>query len=134
MLTASLADVLGHGYRLGFARPTAPSDEFLLRAVHEGDDSAFTPLLHRHGQRVLRVCRRYLRRSHDIEDAVQATLLVLARRAGQIREAGRLGNWLHGVAHRVARKMRRRLCRQTSVGLPEDVIATPVWEPESELD
>src|SRR5271167_3704411 len=53
------------------------------------DDSAelaFTTLVERHGPMVLRVCRRILHDPHDVEDAFQATFLVLVRKAGSIRK------------------------------------------------
>ena len=56
---------------------------------------------------VLGVCRRMLRDPNDVDDAFQATFLVLVRKAGTLRRRDLLGNWLYGVAMRVA--VRRRL-------------------------
>jgi RNA polymerase sigma factor (sigma-70 family) len=56
-----------------------------------------------------------LRDPNDVDDAFQATFLVLVRRAGTLRRRDLLGNWLYGVAHRVALRSRalsaRRLAR-----------------------
>ena len=75
--------------------------QLLERFVTGQDEAAFAALVALHGPLVLGVCSRILRDEHDIEDAFQATFLVLVR-AGSIRDAGRLGPWLHGVARRVA--------------------------------
>src|SRR5262249_30716354 len=69
---------------------------------------AFEALVRRHGPMVLRVCHQVLGDRHSAEDAFQATFLILARRAGSIRQPELLGNWLHGVALRTAREARMR--------------------------
>jgi RNA polymerase sigma factor (sigma-70 family) len=69
---------------------------------------AFTALVRRHGPMVLRVCRQILSDSHTADDAFQATFLILARRAGSIRQPELLGHWLYGVASRTARTARVR--------------------------
>ena len=84
------------------------SDEQLLEQFASRDDGgaelAFEVLLRRHGGMVLRVCRGVLGDSHDAEDALQATFLILVRKAHSIRRRGSLASWLYGVAHRVALK------------------------------
>ena len=84
----------------------ATDRDLLQRFAHGRDGDAFAALVQRHGPMVLGVCRRVLRREQDAEDAFQATFLVLARKAGSIGQPERLGNWLYGVAGRVARKDR----------------------------
>lgn len=76
------------------------------------DEAAFRALVLRHGPTVLRVCRRILRDPHEIEDAFQATFLVLVRRAPSIRDPESLSSWLHGVAYRVAKRARRAAARR----------------------
>ena len=56
----------------------------------------------RHGPMVLGVCRKLLRDPNDVDDAFQATFLVLVRKAATLRRCDLLGNWLYGVAMRVA--------------------------------
>ena len=86
-------------------------DRFTTR---RGDaaEAAFEALVKRHGPMVSRVCRGCLRDEHDVEDAFQATFLVLVRRANALGERDLLGPWLYGVAHRVARKARAVAARR----------------------
>ncbi len=76
--------------------------------------AAFEVLVARHGPEVIRACRRVLSDANDVDDAFQATFLVLARRAlaGSIARPDALGPWLHGVAIRVARKARIAAARR----------------------
>jgi RNA polymerase sigma-70 factor (ECF subfamily) len=90
-----------------------PSDSQLLnRFAGEGDEQAFAMLVERHGPLVLAVCWRVLGAAQDAEDAFQATFLVLARKAGRLRNPELLGNWLYGVASRIARKARIGLSKR----------------------
>ncbi|MBX6314592.1 MAG: sigma-70 family RNA polymerase sigma factor, partial [Isosphaeraceae bacterium] len=78
--------------------------ELLERFVTERDEEAFEALVVRHGPMVLAVCRGVLADAHDVEDAFQATFLLLARKAGAIRRREALGPWLYQVARRVAQR------------------------------
>ena len=97
---------------------TEQTDEQLLALAMGGDEDAFTALVQRHGPMVIGVCRRLLRETHDVEDAFQATFLVLAGKAASIRKGESVGSWLHGVALRVARKARLEAVRRSQPGWP----------------
>ncbi len=86
--------------------------ELLERFVERRDEAAFEAIVTRHGPMVLGVCRRLLDDANDVDDAFQATFLVLVRRAGSIRDGDRLGNWLYGVAHKVASRIRTDAARR----------------------
>jgi RNA polymerase sigma factor (sigma-70 family) len=83
-------------------------DQFLTGQKDESA-SAFETLVKLHGPMVLGVCRNILRQDQDAEDAFQATFLILARKAGTIRDRRILGCWLRKVARRIA--FRARECR-----------------------
>ncbi len=88
------------------AEPLAQcSDRQLLdRFAESGDDIAFGEIVTRHGPMLLGYCRRQVGDAHLAEDVLQATFLVLARKARSIRRRDSVAAWLHGVAQRVARQ------------------------------
>jgi RNA polymerase sigma factor (sigma-70 family) len=105
---------------LGFIRKIAAAGEIrqltdeqlLKRYATERDEAAFASLVHRHGAVVWRVCRSVLHESHAAEDAFQATFLILVRKAGTIGRPQLLGNWLYGVASRVALRARKTMAQR----------------------
>src|SRR5262249_33360775 len=85
-----------------------PTDNTLLEQFITGrSEAAFAVLVQRYGAVVYGVCTRVLRHAQDTEDAVQATLLVLARKAASIRTGTSLGGWLYRVAFRIALNVKR---------------------------
>jgi RNA polymerase sigma factor (sigma-70 family) len=91
----------------GSTSPSELTDERLLRDYLASQDAgAFAAIMRRHGGMVSAVCRRMLWREQDVEDAFQATFLVLLRKAPSLSRPKLLGNWLYGVAYRVASKIR----------------------------
>lgn len=103
---------------LGTPGNATADHELLNRFVSQHDEVAFNALLKRHGPMVLELCQRWLRDRHDAEDACQATFLVLASKAAAIQKRESLASWLHGVAFRVAGKLRRGLARQQAQRVP----------------
>ena len=61
--------------------------------------------------------RRVLGHSADVDDAFQATFLVLLRKANAVREPGALGNWLYGVAVRTATHLKAQAGRRRTLPL-----------------
>src|SRR5262249_44397599 len=91
----------------GSTSQSEPTDERLLRDyVASQDAGAFTAIMRRHGGMVSAVCRRMLWREQDVEDAFQATFLVLMRKAPSLSRPNLLGHWLYGVSYRIASKIR----------------------------
>src|SRR5262245_41325053 len=101
--------------------------ELLEALAGRYQEAAMTALLRRHGPMVQRVCRRVLGNIHDAEEAFQATFIVLVKKANAVRRQELLGNWLYGVAYRIALKARasasKRYAQHVSIGqidkLPE---------------
>jgi RNA polymerase sigma factor (sigma-70 family) len=89
------------------ARTEELPDSFLLqRFVVNREEAAFTALVQRHQPQVLGTCQRVLGDSYAAEDAVQATFLVLARKAGLLDHRSSLSGWLCTVAYRLALRIR----------------------------
>ncbi|HKB38593.1 MAG TPA: sigma-70 family RNA polymerase sigma factor, partial [Gemmataceae bacterium] len=112
--------------RLGERGVGLPDAELLARWVASRDEAAFELLLHRHASLVLGVCRRMLDDPQDVEDAFQATFLLLLRKAAAVRKGESLGSWLYKVAYRVALRARgERVRPAASPEALETVCARP---------
>ena len=99
---------------MGRSRPRATGN-CSIATLSSRDEAAFEAIVNLHGPMVLSLCRRFLRDPRDIEDAFQATFLVLARKAGSIRNREVLSSWLYGVAYRIAVRSRAEVLRRRSV-------------------
>jgi RNA polymerase sigma factor (sigma-70 family) len=124
------------GQLLRHLHPADPDDRSLLaRFAGRRDPAAFASLVRRHGPMVYAVCRRVTGHPQDAEDAFQAAFLVLARKAGVVRDPDRLGAWLYGVAVKVAGRARyvadRRRRREVQVPARPDI---PVTDDPPPLD
>ncbi len=95
--------------------------QLLDRFTRDRDEGAFAGLVRRHGAMVLGACRRVLGQEQDAEDAFQATFLVLARKAGSIRQQSVAG-WLFTVARHLAARAKvqaeRRRTRERELPVP----------------
>ena len=73
----------------------------------------------------------------DVEDAFQATFLVLVKKAASLRNRDLLANWLYGVALKVARRARKTASKRrarektetTEAVMPEPIAGMDVDEP-----
>lgn len=128
------ADILRHFEQTGAEAPG--NAELLARFAKNRDQAAFAVLVRRHGPMVLAVCQRITNHPQDAEDAFQAVFLVLARKAAALGRPELLGNWLFGVAVRVAQKARRSAARRRArevqaVDIPEP--AAPPADPSADV-
>jgi|GEM_PF-1903028 len=99
------------------------TDGQLIALFLSGDqpasERAFRVLVERHGPVVFGVCCRLLADRHAAEDALQATFLVLAKRARSIRRQESVSGWLHRVARRIAVRAGKKARRLPSA---QDVV------------
>src|SRR5262249_34415207 len=107
MASGALSAALTHLREIfrGRTTPALNDAQLLGRYLCSRGGEAFEAILARHGPMVVATCREILRGEHDVEDAFQATFLVLARKASTIRERECLAAWLHRVACRIAVQM-----------------------------
>jgi RNA polymerase sigma factor (sigma-70 family) len=90
-----------------------PTDGALLqRFVIQRDQAAFTTLVARYERLVFSICQRVLVDAQAAEDAVQATFLVLARKAGALDPQRPLLGWLYLVAYHLALRLRSIAARR----------------------
>jgi RNA polymerase sigma-70 factor (ECF subfamily) len=96
---------------------TPDPDRQLLARVAAGDSGAFTVLVERHQDRLLRLCERLLGDAEGARDAVQEVFLKAYLKAGSFRPSGRVFTWLYRIAvnHCLNRLRRRKLVRFLSL-------------------
>lgn len=90
----------------------APSDEALVAAFLEGDDTAFDRLVERYDRWVYGICYRYFRDTADAEDAAQETFVAVLRRASTFTGAARFSTWLYRVAMNACNDLARKRDRR----------------------
>ena len=102
-----------HAPSAGVDRDTAAVEICLVGAFRAGDESAFDALVARQEPRLRRLCRRYLRDEHAVDDILQECF---ARLLQPLRSAVTLdaGAWLHRTATNLCRDhLRRRRVRDS---------------------
>src|SRR5207248_1669100 len=99
------------------------------RFVRHHDHWAFAEIVERHGRLVWMICRQVLRHHQDVEDAFQATFLILAQRARTIRSSDSTAAWLYKVAMRTALSARRKRQRRREEPLVADPPVGPAVLP-----
>jgi RNA polymerase sigma-70 factor, ECF subfamily len=93
-------------------------------------EAAFFELTRRYQHRLFAVCVRVLGSAPDAEDAVQETLLRLARHAADFRGESQLSTWLYRVARNVCTDRIRHEARRPST--PVDDLTQVGDEPVTE--
>ncbi len=129
MARAPVGAILQYLRKLTASPADGETDRHLVRRFAAArDEAAFAAILRRHGGMVFGVCRRALGEVHEVEDAFQATFLVFVSKAGSLRRPELLGNWLYGVAQRVAARARAGAARQRT----REVLLVDAPAPESD--
>lgn len=104
------------------APTVAPTDgERLMRFQRYRDETAFAQVVETHANMVWSVCSQILRHQQDVEDAFQATFLILARKSRSIRATDSAAGWLYRVAYRTALLAHSRHRRRNEAPLLADI-------------
>lgn len=104
-----------------------PTDEALIARFVDDEvsrslrEDAFRQLAQRHRRRLFAVCFRVLGDAEDAEDAVQETLVRLARNAASFRGDAKLSTWLYRVARNVCTDRVRYDARRPSTPVADVV-------------
>lgn len=96
------------------------ADEDLVDRARQGDRAAYGRLFERHHGRIHGMCARLLRRSDDVDDAVQQTFLEGWRCLHRFEGKSRFTTWLTRIAIHTCFSTRRRLKRLLLIDIPDD--------------
>ncbi|MGH8626514.1 MAG: RNA polymerase sigma factor [Gammaproteobacteria bacterium] len=94
-------------------------DRQLVARVAGKDQQAFTILYQRYAPRLGRFLSKSLKSDALVDEAVNDTMLVLWRKAGQFDpDRARLSSWLFGIAHHAGLKALARSAKESCTALP----------------
>jgi DNA-directed RNA polymerase specialized sigma24 family protein len=88
----------------------ASTEELFRKFLRDRDPASHERLVRAYRPLVASVCRRFLQRDEDVDDAVQETFLKLAQHAHTIR--GSPTSWLLATAYSTAGDLIRRTLRE----------------------
>lgn len=102
------------------------TDELLMEAYRDGDQSAFPPLVHRYQNLLYGYLMRMVHNSEIAEDCFQETFLRVHRKAHTYRPGAPFKSWLYTIATRIAiDRMRYNARRPQTRSLEYDDPAQP---------
>jgi RNA polymerase sigma-70 factor (ECF subfamily) len=105
------------------------TDEELMVAYINGDESAFDTLFQRYAPMLLRIMRRQLQRREDAPGLVQQTFLQLHRARHDYQPERPLRPWLMTIAYNLKREYLRRCKRRPEVLIDREPAAVVFMDP-----
>jgi RNA polymerase sigma-70 factor (ECF subfamily) len=91
----------------------------LARLAREGDESAFSEIVRRHGPRVFRTASRFFRRRELVEEAAQETFLKAFTELASYEGRGSFEGWLTRVATNTCLNLLRSARRRPESSLSD---------------
>jgi RNA polymerase sigma-70 factor (ECF subfamily) len=113
-------------------RQSWDADSKLVQSAAGGDAKAQRELLHRALPVARRTARYLLRRSQDVDDAVQATLLAVLNSAARFRGCSSLATWVGRIATRTTLRLAQKQRALVPTGELEKLPAPERSEYEAE--
>lgn len=99
-------------------------DGELVEAITRQEPDAAGRLIDRHGTRIYRVARRFLRDPRDAEEVTQDVLMAVMRKIRSFRGAAAFSSWVFRItANAASGKSRRSRRRPSEIPLEADVAA-----------
>jgi len=87
-------------------------DSQLVTASRAGDREAYASLVRRHAKRVYAICLCMLGNVADSEDMAQETFVSAITHLHALRDEGRFGGWIAGIARNLCRDLLRSRARR----------------------
>ena len=103
---------------LGLQGAAVDPDVALMLALKEGDESAFTELVHRHQQRVTSLIYRFVADDAEAEDLAQEVFLRVYRTRHRYQPRARFSTWLYRIAANMSLNALRSRSRRSSINVP----------------
>ena len=110
------------------------SDEELMAAYVDGDDSAFDALFKRYAPMLMRIMSRQMRQREDANELVQQTFLQLHRARNDFQLSRKLRPWLMTIAYNLKREYFRRKMRRPEASLEFEPEEAPRSDPLAKRD
>lgn len=92
------------------------SDEALVKAAREGDESAWSEIVHRYAALVYAIPARYGMDESTADDVFQDVFAALLHQLDAIRDVKSLPKWFITTTHRICWRMMRKSGRETTFG------------------
>lgn len=89
--------------RRAISAAAAAHDAELVQRFKDGDESAFTEIVHRYRDKILGACQALLRNHADAEDIAQDTFIRAHRGLSRFRGDSSLATWLKSISLNLAR-------------------------------
>src|SRR5438874_11718619 len=84
-----------------------PNEYELALRARDGDREALAELVERTRLRLFALAYAELRHYEDAQDALAAALLQICRHVGELREPGRVREWMNAIVRNEVRRLRR---------------------------